>query len=179
MQPSEIQVRFRKNIKLSLRKDEIDEQVKILNTSADALQRLHSVNNSLYLLNAHISSKSSLKLASSLARVRNSADRLYTSISRSWSPSCHSAHEAKLFLENRIDKDSTSKYPSKKQKHTLSFHVIFASNPSLASDWLWHENEIKILEDEENQKEQIDTSSSQDDPSSQTSIKIRVSAPPL
>lgn len=175
-----LEVRFCKGIKLTLRKNEIDEQIKILKTSADDLQRLHNVSDSIYPLNVSIRSNSPQKLVNSLGRTRNYADRLYTAISRSWTPDCHSTHEAKLVLEDRVDKGLPSKHLSKKQqKQALSFQVVFTSEPSVGSDPLWYESEIKVIEDSNDQDEQSGTGLSQHIPSSQTSIKVTFSTPPL
>lgn len=143
---ADIEVRFRKGIKLTLRKEEIDEQVEILDASANDLARLHNVSASLHQMNISPSSNTSRKLAKSLDRVRSYAVQLYAAISLGWSSSCHPAHEAKLVLEDRIEEGSSHKTPLRKQKRNLRFQVVFASEPSVGSDALWHESEINVVD---------------------------------
>lgn len=171
-------MQFRKGIRLFLRKEEIDDQVNILDSSANDLNRLHSLSDSLHRqMNASSRSNASRKLAKSLHRVRSYADRLYIAISSSWSPNCHPAHEAKLILEDRIDEASSSKYLPKKQKQNFCFQVVFASDPSAESDTLWHESEIRVADDIEH-NEHPDAGPSYCIPSPRTPIKVTFSTSP-
>lgn len=175
--PADIEVQFRKGIKLALGKEEIDEQVGILDASANDLARLHSVSASLHRMNIISSSNTSRRLANSLDRVRGYAVQLYTAISLGWSSGCHPAHEAKLVLEDRIDGGSSHKSPSKKEKQNLRFQVVFASEPSVGSDVLWHESEINVVDYLE-QNESPDTMPSHDSPTQRPSIRVTFSALP-
>ena len=49
------------------------------------------------------SPRKALKLATALPQVRGFASNLYLAISQGWRAGCHSQHEAKLFLEDRVD----------------------------------------------------------------------------
>lgn len=179
--PADIEVRFRKGIKLTLRKEEIDQQVDILNASADDLARLHNVSASLQQMNISPSPNTSRKLANSLDRVRGYAVQLYTAISLGWSPGCHSAHEAKLVLEDRIEEKSSHKGQLRKQNHSLRFQVVFASEPSAepsgGSEVLWHESEINIVDDGEQNENNIPF---HHDSTQKPSIKVNFPAlPPI
>lgn len=172
---ADIRIQFRKGIKLILRKEEIDDQVKILDSSANDLNRLHNLSDSLHRqMDASPRSNASRKLANSLDRVRGYADRLYIAISSSWSPSCHLTHEAKLVLEDRIDERSSSKHSLKKQKQNFRFQVVFTSDPSAGPDTLWHESEIKVVDDIEYNGH---AKPSYCAPSPRTPIKVTFSTP--
>ena len=148
-----------------------------MDASANDLARLHNVSASLHQMNINPASNTSRKLANSLDRVRGYAVQLYTAISLGWSPDCHPAHEAKLVLEDRIEEGSSYKSPLKKQKHNLCFQVVFASEPSVGSDVLWHESEINVVDHVE-QNEHPDSTLSHHSPAQRPSIKVTFSGLP-
>ena len=176
-QAADIEFQFRRGIKFALRKEGIEDQVNILNRSADDLNRLLNVSASLYQMNVSPRSNNSRRLAKSLGRVRNYADRLYSTISASWNPNCHPIHEAKLILEDRVDEESLPKKSSNKRRQALRFLVVFTSEPSAGSDVLWHESEIKVID--ENDSDEKDFMSSQSASLPSASIKVTFSGPPL
>lgn len=128
-------------------------------------------------MNVNPTSTTSRKLANSLDRVRGYAVQLYTAISLGWSPGCHPCHEAKLVLEDRIEEGSSHKSLLRKQKHNLRFQVVFASDPSVGSDKLWHESEISVVDYIE-QSDPSDTAPSHHNPTQKPSIKVVFSGLP-
>ena len=178
---ADIEVRFRGGIKFALRKEEIDKQIDILVDSEKDLSRLHEVCASLYQMNISPgpSPNRSRKLAKSLDRVRDYANQLYTAISSGWSSGCHSAHEAKLILEDRIEEGSSHKNSLRKQKPNLRFQVVFASEPSAGPDVLWHESEINVV-DHLAQNEHLDATLSDCASAPRSPIKVTFPAlPPI
>ncbi|KAL4733248.1 hypothetical protein BDV11DRAFT_214090 [Aspergillus similis] len=84
---------FRKKIKFSLQKEEIDAQITDLEASAKVLSRINKQSTRREVVAVQSSSRKITKFASTLASVRNSAHRLYTAISRGYIHACHDEHE--------------------------------------------------------------------------------------
>lgn len=148
-----------------------------MDASANDLARLHNVSASLHQMNVNPASTTSRKLANSLDRVRGHAVQLYTAVSLGWSPGCHPAHEVKLVLEDRIEAGSSCKSLLKTQKYNLRFQVVFASEPSVGSDVLWHESEIDVVDYVE-QNEHADALPSDHKTTQKPSIKVTFSGLP-
>lgn len=129
-----------------LHEDTVDEKITELTSSIRMLYQLQSTGASMRQIDATVPSKHSNRLMSSLVRIQSNADRLYRAISLGWAPGCHSTHEARLMLEDRIEEPaSTSR--AKRSYKPLDFNIIFALEYSTACDLLWHEGNVKVVED--------------------------------
>ena len=96
--------------------------------------------------------RQAMKLSKALRRVRGFANNLHQAISDAWRVGCHSNHEAKLSLEDRVE--ATAEIlgkPGVKTALLMDFEVIFAA--STEKDVSWHRAAIQVpqslLHDEE------------------------------
>ena len=139
-------VPFRKGFKLMLHEDTVDEKITELTSSNRMLYQLQSTGTSMRQIDATVPTKHSNRLLSSLVRIQSNANRLYRAISLGWAPGCHSTHEARLMLEDRIE-EPASTTRAKWSNKPLDFKMIFALEYSAACDLLWHEGNVKVVED--------------------------------
>ncbi|KAM0804394.1 hypothetical protein BDR22DRAFT_960035 [Usnea florida] len=139
-------VPFRKGIKLMLHEDTVDEKIFELTSSVRMLYQLQSTGTSMRQIDATVPTKHSNRLMSSLVRIQSNANHLYHAISLGWAPGCHSTHKARLMLEDRIEQPASTTR-AKWSNKPLDFKVIFALDYSTACDLLWHEGNVKVVED--------------------------------
>ena len=126
------------------------------NDLKSAIRELDDTTNTLYRFTRIISSnrqlvedkspKKALKLARALRQVRGFARNLYLAISQGWRAGCHSQHEAKLFLEDRVDTAAGILKQARKDSFApvLIFQLIFAASISQGQT-LWHEAVVQVL----------------------------------
>ena len=122
-----------------LHEDDVDEKITELERCTNILWQLQSIGTSVRQIEATAPSKNSKKLAKSLTRVQGYANRLCQAIVRGWPPGCHSTHEARLMLKDRIEA------PAPSLKRQLDFNLIFASD-FMATDTLWYEGNVEVVE---------------------------------
>ncbi|ETI24882.1 hypothetical protein G647_04252 [Cladophialophora carrionii CBS 160.54] len=77
--------------------------------------------------------------------IRKQADDLHSALARAWATNCHSKHEAKLFLEDRVEQSSLSR----RQQHTLPIQVLQCvfTGSSAQGQGFWHESRVQIFDD--------------------------------
>ena len=92
---------FRKRIKFSLRKDELERRIIELTESTNSLRRLRETSASLYDNATQSSSRTITKLAGSLQGIQRHAESLYGAIAQKLSCGCHHEHGTKFYLESR------------------------------------------------------------------------------
>ena len=124
-----------------LQEDEVDEKIDELKESTKTLWRLQTMGSAVRQIEATIPSKNSVKVVKSLTRIQSHARRLYKAILLGWSSSCHSTHEARLILDDRME-------PSNCFKKKLDFKLIFSSEFTNAADLLWYEGHVEVLDEE-------------------------------
>ena len=93
----------------------------------------------------HDSSRKAVKLGKALRKVRRFAIDLHQAIVRAWRAECHD-HEAKLFLEDRIDtaaEISKAAWKSKTASSVLIFHMIFTASAS-QTYVSWHQAPVQV-----------------------------------
>lgn len=132
---------------MALGKSEIDEHIAKLDAVANLIGRLLDAGNEIRQVDTSTSPNAFKKLAGSLNRVRDYANHLYTAIVRGWVPGCHSAHDVKLYLEDRASEPKPLKYPTRGRKPCICFKVIFASELPAGREIIWCESEVEIVED--------------------------------
>ena len=140
-----------------LQEDEVDQKIDELRESTKTLQRLQSIGTAMRQIEATAPSKNSAKVVKSLTRIQSHARCLYSAIRLGWSSTCHSTHEARLILDDRME-------PSQTLKKKLDFKLIFSSDFTTAADLLWYEGHVEVVDEHHDIQ-----------PSQQ---KIIVSAPP-
>jgi len=94
------------------------------------------------------SSKNAAKLAKALRHVRTFASDLSLAIFDGWGDGCHRKHEARLFLEDRVDNALEILKKAGKESATpiLTFHLIFAADID-QQDKMWHESTVQVFDE--------------------------------
>ena len=92
---------FRKRIRFSIRKDELERRISELIRSTDSLRRLRETSASLYDSSTHSSSRTITKFAVFLQGIQKHAQSLYGAIAQRLAWGCHHEHGAKFYLEGR------------------------------------------------------------------------------
>lgn len=138
--------KFQKSWKLLMREENVEEEIKELKESTGFLWQLQNAGVSMRQIETLAPLKTSKKLAGSLIQIQNYARHLYKAISDGWTPGCHSSHEARLVLEDRVETAAAaSKHPKSSQKRPLDFSVIFGSESIPVCDLLLHEIRVRII----------------------------------
>lgn len=141
--------KFQKSWKLSMGEGDVEEEIKELKESTSFLWQLQSMGVSMRQMEASTPLKCSKKLTHSLVRIQNYARHLYKAISVGWTAGCHSTHEARLVLEDRLETAAAvTMYPKSCQKRPLDFNIIFVSENIPVCDMLWHEGRVRVIEGE-------------------------------
>lgn len=139
--------KFQKSWKLSMGEGNVEEEIKELRESTSFLWQMQNMGVSMRQMEALTPLKSSKKLTDSLIRIQNHARHLYKAISVGWTPGCHSTHEVRLVLEDRLETvAAASMYPKSSQKRPLDFNIIFVSENISVCDLLLHEGRIRVIE---------------------------------
>lgn len=143
----EAKVRFRDGFRLALKKDIIDDYITKLKTATDIMMKMQSVRATIQWIDSKESSigdrsrsTSGNKLIKSLSRIREYATQLHQAISCRWAQDCHSEHETKLYLEDRVNKKSAVS----KRMNDIQFKVIFAHKELASSRSIYAESVIEI-----------------------------------
>ena len=92
---------FRRRIKFSLRKDELERRISELIRSTDSLRRLRETSASLHDNSTQSSSRTITKFALFLQGIQRHAQSLYGAIAQRRAWGCHHEHGAKFYLEGR------------------------------------------------------------------------------
>ena len=132
-------------MKLTFSAGEISKAIQDLDNTTKSLFHLTSLIASNQQTVEQISSRKALKLGKGLRQIRRFAVELHQAILGAWKSGCHPNHEAKLFLEDRVE---TAANISKGMRcnadfSTTSFRLIFAAS-SLQKQVSWHEATIKV-----------------------------------
>ncbi|KAI9788455.1 MAG: hypothetical protein M1816_006891 [Peltula sp. TS41687] len=136
-------------VRLILGVNELKDAVQELDGITNALDRLTRVVLSNRQLVEATTSRKAVKLAKALRQVRDFASGLYLAISRGWRDGCHSKHEAKLFLEDRVDAATQISRQIGKDTSTpiLVFQLMFAASIGL-EQMLCHETVVHVFKDD-------------------------------
>ena len=125
-----------------LQEDEVDQKIDHLRESTKTLQRLQNIGTAMRQIEATAPSKNSAKVVKSLTRIQSHARRLYSAIRSGWSSTCHSSHEARLVLDDRME------VPHSLRKK-LDFKLIFSSDFTTAADLLWYEGHVEVVDEDQ------------------------------
>ncbi|KAH8812883.1 hypothetical protein F5884DRAFT_317909 [Xylogone sp. PMI_703] len=135
-------------VKLVFGMNDLKESVRELDDTSRALDGFTRVLLSNRQVTEDKSSKKAIKLAKALRHVRRFAGSLSQAIFRGWKAECHSQHEARLFLEDRIDiaPDILKRVGKDGDMPILAFQLIFAAGIK-QQQMLWHETVIQVFDD--------------------------------
>lgn len=127
---------------------DLKKAVEELDTTTSAIDRFARVLLSNRQVMSGTSSKKAAKLATRLRQVRCSVNGLSLALSRGWKEGCHSQHEVKLFLDERIDiLGRTLDVRNPKSAPSLVFQLILAARICEGQSLL-HEMAVNVLKDD-------------------------------
>ena len=132
---------FKKCIKFSLKKDELDRRITEIIASTNSLKRLRETSASLHDTGIPSSSRTIAKFASFLQRIQRHAYSLYGAIAQRLASGCHHEHGTRFYLEGQS---------AILQKEPLAINfklAIEATEAPLMAGNLRHELCIELLED--------------------------------
>ena len=141
--------KFQRSWKLSMGENDVEQKITELRESTSILSGLQFIGVNIRQMEASapLKKSKSKKVTDSLIRIQKYASHLYRAISDGWTPGCHSTHEARLVLEDRVETAAAaSNYPKLRQKRQIDFNVIFASDNVPVCDILWHEGRVTVVE---------------------------------
>lgn len=144
-------------VKLVFGVNELKSAVQELDETTSALDRFTKIILSNRQMIEDTTSRKAVKLAKALRQVREFASSLYLAISRGWRAGCHTKHEAKLFLEDRVDTVTERKQIGKDiSAPILVFQLIFAASIDQGQK-LCYETVVHVFNDdtEENSKSSL------------------------
>lgn len=132
---------FKKRIKFSLKKDELQKRISELIEATNNLRRLREISASLHDNSIQSSSRTIAKFAIFLQRIQRHANSLYRAIAPMLASGCHYEHGTKLYLEAQS---------AVLQKKPMRIHFNLAMDAPEARTMegnLRHEIRIDVLED--------------------------------
>jgi hypothetical protein len=94
---------FFKRLRFSMRKDDLEEIIKELDRTSQILSRLRETSQEANQAIMQLPSVKTTKLISIFQQIQKRAYSLYGAIIKSWGKSCHDRHNARLYLDNRMD----------------------------------------------------------------------------
>lgn len=92
---------FKKRIKFSLKKDELDRRITEIIESTNSLKRLRETSASLYDSSIQSSSPTIAKFAFFLQRIQRHANSLYIALAQKLASGCHQEHGTRFYLEGQ------------------------------------------------------------------------------
>lgn len=136
-------------VKLIFGVNELKSAVEELDATTSALDRFTRIILSNRQMIEDTTSRKAVKLARALRQVRELASSLYLAISRGWRAGCHSKHEAKLFLEDRVDtvKEVSKQIGKDSFAPILMFQLIFAASIDQGQTF-WYETVVHVFKDD-------------------------------
>ena len=160
-------------VKLMFSANELKDFVQELDQTTCALSTFVATIQSNRQIEGDVSSRQATKIAKALRQVRAFAISLYLALCDGWKTGCHSKHEVKLFLEDRVGASADIRRPVgyKTNVPMLIFQLIFAANAS-ESEVLWHETAVQVYHDDHEYH-------SNNTNSHLSSSKVKISVPKL
>ncbi|KAL9073987.1 MAG: hypothetical protein Q9161_002609 [Pseudevernia consocians] len=132
---------FKKRIKFSLKKDELERRINKLIEATNSLRQLREISALLHDNGIQSSPRTIAKFAMFLQRVQQHANSLYGAIAQRLASGCHCEHGAKFYLEGQSA-------VLLKKPPPINFGLAFeAPKPSTVEGDQRHEIRIEVLED--------------------------------
>ena len=132
---------FRKRIKFSLKKDELDRRITEIIESTNSLKRLRETSASLHDNGIQSSSRTIAKFAYFLQRIQGHANSLYVALAQKLASGCHHQHGTRFYLEGQ------SAILQKKPLPINFKLAIEAVEARIGKGNLRHEVCVEVLED--------------------------------
>ncbi|KAI9645502.1 hypothetical protein NHQ30_006242 [Ciborinia camelliae] len=149
------QLDFIPRVKLLFGVNELKDFVQDLDDTTNRLSSFTRIVISNRQIGNEKTSPKSIKLAKALRQVRGFASNLYTGLCQGWKADCHNEHEAKLFLEDRLDAVTNILRSRGRStlKPTLDFKLIFVAGAD-QGHLSWNEAAVRVYHDEYHQNNQ-------------------------
>jgi hypothetical protein len=168
---SEFMARF----SLVLGKKDFVEEIQALDRTIESLERLsNSISINHRLIGSQPDGKSK-RLARALFKIRDQAEAVYVALSKGWVMNCHHKHEAKLFLEDRLEQSKSSR-ARESALPMQAFELILAGS-ILQRHEFWHESMVEIFEDLDEAGSEDPQANSVRTNASRVSINVPLQAP--
>lgn len=107
-----------------MHKDDLEMSIKEIDGLSRLLERLREKSQQDHQVIIQSSSSSTIAVVSMLRKVQIRALRLYKALAQSWAQSCQNPHEARLYLDSRIDTSEARKKTSAPfKKNNIEFGV--------------------------------------------------------
>ncbi|KAK6510123.1 hypothetical protein TWF481_004837 [Arthrobotrys musiformis] len=143
------QVDFVPRIKFVFKGFDLEGAIKDLDNILDSLHRFIQVICENRQPSVEKPSRNASRLAVGFRRIQTLANNLHLAICRSWRIGCHTRHDARLFLDDRLE--AAVKIAVKRNDTTaLSFRLVFGAQSDPIRP-LWHETTVEVTgrEDED------------------------------
>ncbi|KAI9835734.1 MAG: hypothetical protein M1819_001912 [Sarea resinae] len=133
-------------IKLMFEFKELKDAIVELDENTNTFDRFTRITLTSHDIAMGTSSRKADKLARALRQVRDLAGHLYLAIVSGWRAGCHSKHETKLFLEDRVDTatDILRRTRQDSSVPILVFQLIFAASLDQGKP-LWYETNVQVF----------------------------------
>ena len=132
---------FKKRIKFSLKKDELERRISELIEATNTLRRLREISTQLHDTSIPSSSRSIAKFATFLQRIQSHANSLYGAIAQRLASGCHHEHGTKFYLNGQSAVLQTGALP-------IHFNLMIeAPEVRTVQGNLRHELCVEVLED--------------------------------
>lgn len=147
---------FTKRFQYLIREDDVINLTRDLDELNLDMDRLLANSNTLHqhLVESKLISNSgnASAIAAVLQQVRDRADRLFQAFCEVWTLGCHSSHEAMLFLDTPAS--SKGKLDSLNSNiSAFKFRLVLRGKPpDLNGEASWHETNVTVLEEDEDEK---------------------------
>ncbi|KAK6517408.1 hypothetical protein TWF281_004065 [Arthrobotrys megalospora] len=150
------QIDFVPRIKLVFKGADLEDAIKDLDNTLDGLYRFIQLACENRQPAADIPSRNASKLAVGFRRIQTLANSLHLAICRSWRMGCHTRHDARLFLDDRLDVAVKLAAKKKDPSSALAFRLVFGAE-SYPTKPLWHETIVEVTgrEDEDDDTDTI------------------------
>ena len=132
-------------ISVIINSDANKEEIKAIDESIDALDRFTNLLRTARQLEESMPSQKATRLAKSLRNIRRYTDKLYGAIAQCWQKDCHDHHEAKIFLDSRIEDALKHRTP---RISGYQFRTILTCDPTLPTVF-WHETAIHATDNDD------------------------------
>ncbi|KAF3932763.1 hypothetical protein ABW19_dt0206299 [Dactylella cylindrospora] len=142
------QIDFAPRVKLMFGAADIKNAISELDTTMNGLCRLSNLVSSNRQPLTEKSSRNANKLARGFRRLQALANNLHEAISYSWKGGCHIKHDAKLYLDDRLEAAINISTRTRKvdSEPKLTFRLIFEAR-ELHDKALWHETTVHVIDD--------------------------------
>ncbi|KAK6338382.1 hypothetical protein TWF730_002445 [Orbilia blumenaviensis] len=142
------QVDFIPRIRLVFKGADFEEDIKNLDGILDGLYRFVQLACENRQPVVDKPSRNASKLATGFRRIQTLANNVHLAICQSWKIRCHTRHDARLFLDDRLDVAIKMATKRRDPSSALAFRLVFGAE-SYPTKPLWHETTVEVTGQED------------------------------